>query len=82
MTDKVLSYVGMALAVLVVGFVTLKAREYECLTIAGTQGYEAVYKFYPSVCYIKKDGKLIDYKRFIVERNDRKVMADIKRGAR
>lgn len=68
MRDKILSYIGMALAVLVVGFVTLKVREYECLTIAGTQGYEAVYKFYPNVCYINIDGKLIDYNKFVVER--------------
>ena len=68
MTDKILSYVGMALAFIVIGFVTFKINEYKCLTVAETQGYEAVYKLYPNVCYIKKDGKLIDYKRFVEER--------------
>lgn len=68
MTEKIISYIVMSIAVLIVGFIVLKVNEYKCITVAETQGYEAVYKFYPNVCYIKKDGKLIDYKRFVAER--------------
>lgn len=43
-------------------------KELKCSSIAGKQGYDAVYDYVDDICYIVKDGKLVDYNKFIEQR--------------
>lgn len=68
MSEKTSQYVAIVIVCVLIVFLGIIGKEIQCSRIAGKQGYVALYDYVDNICYIVKDGKLVDYNKFIEQR--------------
>lgn len=68
MSEKTIQNLFIVLVSVLLVLLGMFGKELKCSSIAGKQGYDAVYDYVDDICYIVKDGKLVDYNKFIEQR--------------
>lgn len=68
MSERMIQNIILAAFLIFIALLGVFAQEMKCSRIAGKQGYDAVYDYVDDICYIVKDGKLVDYNKFIEQR--------------
>lgn len=68
MSKKTIINIFVCIVWLLLAFCGLKYKEMQCQRKAEMQGYDAVYDYINNMCFIEKDGRLIDYNKFIEQR--------------